>query len=353
MHLTHGSDSAPGAGRPVTLGDVARHAGVSTATASRVLNGRPRISDATRQRVEAAIAKLGYVPSTGPRIAWTLRSISVVVSTLSDLFVTRVLEGVVAAAGEQDVDVLIEVLGARKSDGATTEAWFDRLQASGCVGVILVTSALTAEHRRTLRHAGLPVVHIDPVNPNNEGVFSVAATNFHGGVQATEHLIGLGHTRIAFAGGEGGSMAVRERLQGFISTMRTYAIPADRAMIHTLTHRYVAGVEMAERFLAHDEPPTAIFASSDAIALGVLEGARRRGLRVPQDISVVGFDDTDAATSSAPALTTIRQPMIEMGRLAVRTVIARARGEEAEFHYVQLATKLVVRESTAPPVPGA
>jgi LacI family transcriptional regulator len=195
---------------------------------------------------------------------------------------------------------------------------------------------------------GLPVVHVDPANPLDDATVSVGSTNFSGGVQATRHLLELGHRRIAFAGGAPTFQPSAERLQGYLSALRAAGVAADETLVRARAHTFEAGVAMADDLLALPDPPTAVFAASDSIALGVLASAQRHGLRVPDDLSVVGFDDTSAAVSSAPALTTVRQPVVEMGRVALRTVLQLARGEAVDAHHVQLSTTLVVRESTAP-----
>jgi LacI family transcriptional regulator len=338
------------ASRP-TLEQVARAAGVSKATASKVLNRRPNISTQTRRRVQQAIDELGYVPTTGPRERDRLQKVNVVFNTLVNLYSMHVLEGIVAAAHAQRVEVLVDMMDPELGeDGPLSAAWIRRLAAHGRTGVIAVTSELTAGQRDLMRALGLSVVLIDPVDPLDDEVVSVGATNFTGGMQATQHLLDLGHRRIAFAGGPPGSVASHERLQGYRSAMSSAGVAIDPALILEREFNVAAGVEMAAQFLAGPQPPTAIFAGCDASAVGVFEAARRRGLRVPQDLSVVGFDDTYMAVSSAPPLTTVRQPISDMGRVALRSLLQQARGERADSHHVQLATQLVVRGSTAAPV---
>ncbi|PUB27671.1 LacI family transcriptional regulator [Promicromonospora sp. AC04] len=341
--------SSTNASRP-TLEQVARVAGVSKATASKVLNRRPDISAQTRRRVEQAIDELGYVPTTGPREKDRLQKVNVVFDTLVNVYSMQVLDGILTAAHSQDVEVLVDKLDPDpEGDGPLSGGWIRRLAAHGRTGVIVVTSELTADQRDLMRSLGLSVVMIDPLNPLDDEVVSVGATNFTGGMQATRHLLDLGHRRIAFAGGLPISMASRERLQGYLSAMSSAGVALDPSLVLEQGFSFLAGLEMASEFLAGPQPPTAIFAGCDASALGVLEAARRRSLRVPQDLSVVGFDDTYVAVSTAPPLTTVRQPIIDMGRVALRTLLQQARGERADSHHVQLSTQLVVRESTAAP----
>lgn len=336
-----------------TLEQVARAAGVSKATASKVLNRRPNISAQTRRRVQQAIDELGYVPTTGPREPDRPQKVNVVFNTLVNLYSMHVLEGIVAAAHAQRVEVLVDTVDpGLGQDGPLSATWIDRLAAHGSTGVIVVTAELTAEQRDRLRALRLGAVLIDPVDPLDDEVVSVGATNFTGGLQATSHLLDLGHRRIAFAGGPPGSTASRERLQGYLSALGSAGAAVDPALILEREFTVPSGVEMATVFLAEAEPPTAVFAGCDASALGVFEAARRRGLRVPEDLSVVGFDDTSMAASSAPPLTTVRQPIGDMGRVALRTLLQQARGERPDSHHVQLATQLVVRGSTAAPRPA-
>ncbi|WP_225755272.1 LacI family DNA-binding transcriptional regulator [Actinotalea sp. Marseille-Q4924] len=336
--------------RRPTLEQVAAAAGVSTSTASKVLNGRPNISPETRRRVEAAIDQLGYAPTTGPRPGATPRTAVVVFRTLSDIYAMRVLEGVLTSARDHDVEVLVDVLDLPGSGAVPlSSAWVRRQAARDRTGVIVVTAELTAEQHRLLGTSGVAAVHVDPANPLDDSTVSVGSTNFSGGVQATRHLLSLGHRRIAFAGGRQGFQPSAERLQGYLSAMRSGGGEVDDALVRSRAHTFEAGVEMADDLLALPDRPTAVFAASDSIALGVLSAAQRHGLRVPQDLSVVGFDDSSAAATSAPALTTVRQPIVEMGRVALRTLLQLARGEGVDSHHVQLSTTLVVRESTAPP----
>ena len=337
--------------RRPTLEQVAAAARVSMSTASKVLNGRPGISPATRQRVAAAIEDLGYAPTTGPRaVDAPPLGVAVVFRTLADLYAMRVLEGVVASAREQGVEVVVDVLDVpAHGTEPLSPAWIRRQAAADRAGVVLVTTQPTPEQHALLRDRGVATVHIDPVDPMDDSTVSVGSTNFSGGVQATRHLLDLGHRRIAFAGGAESFLPSSERLQGYLSAVRAGEGLVDESLVRSRAHTFAAGLAMADELLDRPDRPTAVFAASDSIALGVLASAQRHGLRVPEDLSVVGFDDSPAAASAAPPLTTVRQPVVEMGRVALRTLLQLARGERVDSHHVQLSTTLVVRESTAPP----
>ena len=333
-----------------TLDDVAAAVGVSKATVSKVVNGRPRISPGTRQRVMAAVEELGYVRTATARVSASVPSMSVVFRTFSDIYTTRVLEGVIMAGHQHGVEVVADALDLAEGDHQVmSPSWLRAQAARQRTGLILVTIELTAAQRKLIAQLGLAVVHIDPINPLVDETISVGSTNYTGGTQAVQHLVNLGHRRIAYAGGPTESVPARERLQAYLATITAVGVDPAPELQLMEDHKYESGLLMGERLLALDDPPTAIFAGSDSIALGVLEAARRHGVRVPVDLSIVGFDDTYAATSATPALTTVRQPLVEMGRVAMRTVLQLDRGEAMDSPHVQLSTQLVVRASTAPP----
>ena len=198
------------------------------------------------------------------------------------------------------------------------------------------------------RPARLPLVVIDPLNLPRARVTSVGSTNFAGGFAATEHLHSLGHRRIGYVGGPSTAACNQARLHGYRAAMEAGGAPVPPGFVTTGRFVYEDGVAGGAALLDLPDPPTAIFAGSDEMALGVMEAARARGLRVPQDLSLVGFDDTHIARMASPPLTTVRQPLREMGAVAVRTALRLAAGEAVESHHVELATELVVRGSTAP-----
>jgi LacI family transcriptional regulator len=331
-----------------TLSVVARAAGVSTATASKVLNNRPDVAAATRRRVEQALREHGYEPTTGPRDARSLHVVTVVFDTLENIYSTQVLRGVLAAAREMEIDVVVEELGALNG-ARLSAAWIDSLAQRRRLGALVVTTALEREHVRAFQQAGLPVVAVDPPNVVDDGVVSVASSNFTGGAQAASHLVELGHRRIALAGGPAGHATAQQREHGYRSALEDAGIaPEDALMLHG-PYTYAAGVAMGLELLGRADPPTAILAASDLTALGVLEAARQSGVRVPESLSVVGYDDTPAALWSAPPLTTVGQNMTGLGQVALRTLVQQAEGQEPVSHRIELATSLVLRQSTAAP----
>ncbi|WP_461036020.1 LacI family DNA-binding transcriptional regulator [Streptomyces mayteni] len=338
-------------GTRATLDAVAAAAGVSKATVSKVLNGRPGVSGETRERVREAMRRVGYSPTVGPRDPAPAGSVQVVFDTLVNPYAVHVLDGVLAGAEELGAEVVTSVL--RPNGGVRTTpvgpAWLEQLSARGRAGLILVTSELTADEIATCHRLGLGLVVVDPLNPLDESLVSVGATNWAGGVQATEHLLSLGHRRIGYAGGPDRSVPARERLHGYRDALESAGVPQDPELALLDAFQPDAGRRMADALLDLADPPTAVFAGSDSIAMGVLVAARARGLRVPGELSVVGFDDTYGTLWTDPPLTTVHQPLRDMGRVAVRTTLQLARGEKPDSHHVQLATRLLVRGSTAPP----
>jgi LacI family transcriptional regulator len=223
------------------------------------------------------------------------------------------------------------------------------LLAAGRQAVITVTSELPATDLTALSRARIPIVVIDPFDLPQARVVSVGSTNFLGGLAATQHLLELGHRRIAYLGGPPAAMCNQARLQGYRAAMEAAGFPVPDGYVRSGTFHHRDGVSEGGDLLGRPDRPTAVFAGSDETALGVMEAARTHGLRVPDDLSIVGFDDTSVARFAAPPLTTVRQPLREIGAAALRRALRLAAGEKVDSYHVELATELVVRESTARP----
>jgi LacI family transcriptional regulator len=331
-----------------TLSQVAAQAGVSKGTVSKVLNGRPDVGEDTRERVRAAVADLGYTGSAArrPRTAIVL-----VFDTLESNYSLQVMAGAVDACGRAEADLMLSTLPSLEQGDVPpfSEDWFARCGRTGETAVIAVTTPLTAEQVAAAAHAQVPLVAIDPVNSLPSTVPSIGSTNWAGGHEATTHLLGLGHRRIGHLSGAGGSVPARERLAGYRSALEDAGVPHDPALVTGGGFSYEAGFAGAQELLELEEPPTALFAASDEAALGAFEAARQAGLRVPEDLSVVGFDDTLLARWASPKLTTVRQPLHAMGEMAVERAITLLAGGSRRVHPLQLQTSLVERSSTAPP----
>lgn len=339
--------------RRVTLATVAGTAGVSVATVSKVLNGRSDVSPVTRARVQEILEKHGYV---GRRPGPVERSaVELFYQGVLNSYSVEVIQGVLDAGRAAGVDV---VLSSRPphpqgQSGGRAAPWIRELTASGRRAAIGITSELSDADLAALARARLPLVIIDPANVPQPDVTSVGSTNFAGGMAATQHLLSLGHRRIAYLGGKPTSACNQARMSGFRSAMESAGAPVPPEYIWLSDFLYDDGLAGGSMMLDLPERPTAIFAGCDEVAVGVLEAARARGLRVPDDLSVVGFDDTQVARLASPPLTTIRQPLREIGAVAVRTALQLAAGEKVDSHHVELATTLIIRDSATAPCPAA
>lgn len=326
-----------------TLATVAASAGVSIATVSKVINGRSDVAPTTRARVQDLLRQHEYVgrrvESTGaPRIELFFQF---------DLnaYSTEILQGVLDAAANLTVAVVVTVRSPGQRNSEATWAW--DLAAGARQAVVGVTTELTPGDLSALSRARMPLVVIDPLNMPHSRLTSVGSTNFSGGVAATRHLLSLGHRRIAYIGGPESAECNLARMQGFRGEMAAARVPVSEDYVLSGQRNYEDGVVSGSELIDLPERPTAVFAFSDEVALGVIEAARVRGLRIPADLSVVGFDDTYLARLSSPPLTTVRQPLREMGAVALRTALQLAAGEKVDSRHVELATELVVRGSTA------
>ncbi|MWA15191.1 LacI family DNA-binding transcriptional regulator [Streptomyces sp. BA2] len=329
----------------VTITEIAREAGVSVPTVSRVVNGRSDVSPATRARVEDLLHRHRYQrrpPAPGDRAAL----LDLVFNDLDSPWAVEIIRGVEEVAHEAEVGTVVSAIHDRA--GAARQ-WMTNLRARASDGVILVTSVLEPGLHDELRRLGVPLVVIDPAGSPATEAPTVGATNWAGGMAATEHLLGLGHRRIGFIEGPPRLLCSRARLDGYRAALDVAGVPVDDELIVPGDFYHASGFTGCNQLLDLADPPTAVFASSDQMALGAIEALRRRGLRVPEDMSVVGFDDLPEVRWSAPPLTTVRQPLSDMGKLAARAVLDLARSVAPASPRVELATELVVRASTAAP----
>lgn len=329
-------------GARVTLADIATEAGVSLATMSKVLNGRADVADATRTRLEAHLRRHGYTRRAGRRTD----AIELVVHELESSWSMEVISGVEEVARAAGLSVVLTVSGDRR---APSPDWVDAVLRRRPAGVVLVFSDLPAVHREKLRSRGVPFAIVDPAGDPPPDVPSVGSANWSGGVMATRHLIELGHRRIAAITGPADMMCSLARLDGYRSAMAAADLPVDPDWIRFGDFLPESGRRHADELLAGDERPTAIFAGSDLQAFGVIAAAAARGLNVPGDLSVVGYDDIALARWMSPQLTTVHQPLRRMGEEVARIVLRLADGERVDALRMDLATSLIVRGSTAAP----
>lgn len=337
----------PTAGRPATIRDVAARAGVSHQTVSRVINDSPRVTEATRERVAAAIRDLAYVPSPMARGLTTnqTRSIGVVADDISDHFFARVVAGAEEEARRRDYYLMI---GSVEPDDE--EAGYLRLMLERRVeGLILARPSVPLEEAdlESARTAGVPLVAVG--SAGLEGVPAVDVDNRRGGYEATRLLLEQGHRRIATIVGPAGWPSASARLEGYRDALREAGVgEAPQLVEHAADWGLESGRAAAAALLGRDDKLTAVFAQSDLIALGAIRQLRSASLRVPDDVSVVGYDDLPVAAYVEPALTTMHQPMGEVGALAAGIVLDQiAGGDRLEPRTHLLPAVLVTRESVA------
>jgi LacI family transcriptional regulator len=337
---------------PPTLADVAASAGVSIATVSKVLNGRADVGPETRARVQSILQQHDYVGrrSEPSNHASKGATVELVFHGRLSSYSVEVLDGVVEAASQAGATVAVSLRPRHLGPGVKRSAeWVRDVARSGRSAVIDVVDDIRQGDLAALTQARLPLVVIDPLRLPQRQVTSVGTTNFAGGLAATQHLLSLGHRRIAYLGSNAAFAYNQARLHGYRAALEAEGITVPSGYIRNVGSNYEDGVSGAAVLLGLAKPPTAIFAVTDECAAGVMEAARARGLQVPKDLSVVGFDDTPIARLLSPPLTTIRQPLREMGLVALRTALRLAAGETIDSHHVELATELVVRSSTAAP----
>jgi len=329
---------------PLTIAQLADLAGVSTATVSKVVNGRSDVSAATREQIEELIRHHGYRRQRRPSKSAAL--IDVLFHELRGLYAIEILGGVQSVAREHRLGVALSEMGGRHVPG---QDWVEEVLARRPLGVISVFSGLTTEQSDRLYSRDIPLVLLDPTGDPDPDAPSVGASNWNGGLAAARHLVGLGHQRIAVITGPAHMEAARARLDGFRAGLDLAGLPLDPALERHGDFEIATGRDLAFTLLRLEEPPTAIFACNDGTAVGAFHAAAKLGLRIPQDLSVVGFDDLPKAKWTVPPLTTIHQPLKEMGAAAAQLIVALAAGETLPRQRVELATELVVRESTAAP----
>ncbi len=329
----------------ITLAQVAEKAGVSISTVSKVLNGRQDVAGPTRDKVERLLEAHAYRRTT--RTSREAPLIEIVFHELDSMWALELIRGVENIAKANQASVVLTESGTRHAPGPE---WIEGVLQRRPMGVVLVFSALPVAVKEQLRARSIPFVIIDPAGDPDPDVPSVGSANWNGGLVATRHLIDLGHRRIGIITGPDDMLCSLARLDGFRSAMNMAGLEVRPDLVHFGDFHVQGGYEAATTMLAlpPGERPTALFAGSDLQALGVLEAARVEGLRVPHDLSVVGYDDVQVARWSSPALTTVHQPLRQMAEEATQMLL-RLRADRPASTRLELATSLIVRKSTASP----
>lgn len=309
----------------LTIEDVARDCGVSAMTVSRVLNDQPRVSARTRERVLAAVARLGYSPNRAARALASAgaRRLCLIYTNPSASYLSELLLGALRQTHADHAQLLVEPCDSGL-DGATLH----RLKADGVEGLLLPPPLCETPGLPELliRH-GLPGVAIAASRPP-AGLGSVHIDDRHAAREMTHYLLSLGHRRIGFITGRADQSASGERLTGYREALAAGGAPFDRALVRRGQFTYRSGIRAAEQLLDLPKQPTAIFASNDDMAAATVAVAHRRHLDVPRDLTVVGFDDTALASVLSPALTTVRQPIAAMAEHAVRQLLFLIREQQ-------------------------
>lgn len=328
----------------VSIYDIAKRANLAPSTISRALQDHPRLSVETKARVRALAKEMGYVPSTVARSLSTNQTwtIGMVVASISDPFMGRVVEGVEQVAIGAGFNV---ILSTSQNDRQREIAVIDVLQQRRVDGIIVVASHLFSRYRRYFDRIEVPIVMIDEQEPGGV-IHSVAVDDARGARLAVEHLLELGHRRIGYVGVTNRPKSNRYRLKGYESTLKAAGITLDPALVFISDqiedHAKQGDVALESLWVAG---VTAIFCYNDITAVGVLSACYKRGLSVPGDLSVIGFDDIDIAAYTIPPLTTIHQPQLELGRRAMQMVLDILAGQTPENQLIP--TDLVVRQTTA------
>ncbi len=330
---------------PVTIVDVARAASVSHSTVSRVLNGRPYIKAETRKRVMEAAEELGYVANLKARglAGGRLGVVGFVVESIDGSYQAEMVRGVDHALAEVGLDLMLCTTHRREQREAS---YVSRLSVGLVDGLIVLVPESAERYSDDLSSRHFPFVLLDHVGSSHAN--SVVATNVQGSIDALDHLAGLGHRRIAHITGDLALVPGRERLEGFRLAVERFALDPDPDLIVSGDFHAAGGRRAALRILQLAERPTAIFVASDDMAIAAIETFAEHGISVPGDVSVVGFDDVPEANLVRPKLTTVRQPLHEMGRRAVALLLDQIERPENPVAHLNVPTEFMVRESTGP-----
>jgi len=324
----------------VTIQDVAKTAGVSVSTVSRVLNGKVDVALETQDRIRSVIDELGYTTNLAARSMRSFKKnmVGLIMPDIAYPFAIEVMKGVNRAIAESEFDLLVYTTGdVRKSGRAFHERKYVSLLTNSISDGVVIVAPVAREF-----NIDAPIVSIDPLvsNPNYPAVH---ATNYHGAIDAMEYLLGLGHKRIGFISGRAELESSNRRLKGYREALEKAGLLVDEKLIAAGDYTTAMGIVGTRELLALANPPTAIFASNDQTAIGVYQVAEERGIQIPNDLSVVGFDNI--AESKYMGLTTVDQFISEMGYVATQMLIKLINGVPLDDRTYRMQTRLVIRSS--------
>lgn len=334
--------------KPTSIKDIAKVAKVSHSTVSRALSNSTLVNPETAEKIRRIASESGYRPSAAARSLVTRRSatIGVVVTNIADPFVAGVVSGIEDCADEHSFSVFLANSNAEPDREIRVVRSFEERRVDG---IIVTSSRVGSMYVPLLTQMQVPIVLLNNQHPS-QFVHSVMIANVQAGTDATRHLIELGHRRIAYMGDRSGYQSDTERFSGYREAIEAAGLPFEPQLVTHGDGKPEEAKSAMARLLALPQPPTAVFCYNDLSALGAIRQIRDSGLRVPQDISIVGFDDLYISEYMDPALTTVRQPMRQMGRMAMDTLLqifANTNGEAG--HDIKVPGELIVRASTAPP----
>ncbi|HVU65695.1 MAG TPA: LacI family DNA-binding transcriptional regulator [Ktedonobacteraceae bacterium] len=341
-------DKKQASSRRQTIAEIASKAGVSIPTVSRVLNNRPDVAPETRTHVERIIQESGFIRN---RMANALRQgtsglVDLVIPDLDSPYTVEVVRGVTGAIQRTAFRLALSVTYQTYD---LEQQWLDRVLSASTDGVILLLARGQSHQLDELRRRDIPFVVVDHRGELGIDVPSVGATNWLGGRTATEYLLSLKHRRIGLISGAATLRCSLDRIAGYRAALESAGITIDPELIRPGNHDQATGYEQTCALLDLPDPPTAIFAGCDVQAMGVYSALRARGIRIPEQMSVIGFDDVQISALVTPTLTTIHQPLAEMGRTATSMLLRLIAGEPLDSIRAELTTSLIVRESCAPP----
>jgi LacI family transcriptional regulator len=331
----------------VTIIEVAAEAGVSFGTVSRVINNDVHVAPDTRERVQETMRRLNFVANRQARslAGGKTHTIGMLVPDLGTGYIGEIIRGIDAELGVSGYDLMLYTTHRAAAKEASYVA---NLVQDMVDGLVLVLPRNPVDYIATLEKRKFPFVLIDHQG-TGEDCPAVGATNWQGAYNATDYLIRLGHQRIGFITGWLDLGAALDRLDGYKTALRTHHLPVEDNLIYEGTFAQLDGYTGALKFLDLASPPTAIFASNDVMAMAAMDAVRERGFRAPEDISIIGFDDIPQASLVRPALTTIRQPLEQMGRVATQMLMEILQNPDMRPKRIELPTEIIIRDSTAKP----
>jgi len=334
----------PSSLRPPSIKDIARAAGVSHSTVSRALQNSPLVNDHTAEAIRKIARESGYRASAVARGLVTKRTMTIglVVTTIADPFASEVAVGIEQAANDHGYSVF---LADSNADPTREQQMVQSLAERRVDGILVTSSRVGALYLPLLSEMRVPIVLVNNQHPG-AFVHSVMIGNVDGSRQAANHLIGLGHRRIAYLGDQFGYQSDTERFAGYREALAAAGLPFLPELVVHGDGKPAEAMRAMEKLLALPDPPTAICCYNDMTALGAMRSIRLSGRSVPEDISVVGFDDLFLASYTQPRLTTVHQPMRRMGVLAMENLVRLMSGEDSEVR-IRVEAELIVRESTA------